>query len=325
MKAIRIYRRGGPEVMQLEEMAMPTPAAGQVLIKVAAAGVNYADVGQRSGEYPNLVPLPATLGYEVAGTVVGRGPQTNGVPDGARVVALVDGGYAEYAVADSQVVASLPDDVDFAAATAVPIQGQTAYLLLDQAARLRPGERVLVHAAAGGVGTLAVQLAKLMGAGQVFATARTPEEMALVRSLGADVALNIGDGSWVGQVMQMTQGRGLDIVLDAIGGEVGQQNLAALGRFGRMVVFGSLSNQMTGMAAQQLIRLCQSVIGYNTQLQSPENKARASKALLGYMASGQLKVLVNQTFPLADAAEAHRAIEAGRTTGKVVLTVSGSA
>jgi NADPH:quinone reductase len=322
VKAVRIYERGGPEVMVLEEMEVPAPGAGEVLIQVKAAGVNNADVGQRRGTYPNLVDLPATLGHEVAGIVMGHGADVNNLPEGTRVVALVDAGYAEYALADAQVVIPLPDEVSFAEATMIPIQGQTAYLLLTEAARLREGEAVLVHAAAGGVGTLAIQLARLLGAGMVIGTARTPEELAVVRQLGADVALDISAPDWVEQVRAATRGRGVDIVLESVGGPVGQQSLACMAPFGRMIVFGSLSGQMTGFAAQQLIRFCHIVMGYNTQLQPLEKQVEASHALLRYIASGELKVMLDPTaYRLDEAQEAHRAAETGRTAGKVVLAV----
>lgn len=322
MKAVLIHERGGPEVMVLEEIGTPIPQAGEVLIRVAVAGVNNADVGQRRGNYPNLVDLPATLGHEVAGTVAGVGPDVHGLAEGTRVVALVDGGYAEYAVANAQTVIPLPDKVGFAEATMIPIQGQTAYLLLTEAARLREGETVLVHAAAGGVGTLAIQLAHLLEAGMVIGTARKPEELELVRQLGADVAIDISAPDWVEQVRAATGGRGVDVVLESVGGSVGQQSLASLAPFGRMIVFGSLSGQMTPFAAQQLIRLCHTVMGYNTQLQTPAKQMEASHALLRYIASGELKVIMDTTpYRLDEAGEAHRAMESGRTVGKVVLTL----
>ena len=164
MKAIRVHQRGGLDAMHIEEIAHPTPEKRQVLIGVAAAGVNFADLGQRDGSYPNLAPLPLTLGFEVAGIVAEVGAEVSTISKGTRVVSLVDRGYAEYALADEANVIPLPDEVSFAAAVAIPVQGQTAYLALEKAARLQQGERVLIHSAAGGVGTLATQLAKLMGA-----------------------------------------------------------------------------------------------------------------------------------------------------------------
>ncbi len=195
MKAIRIHQRGGTEVMRLEETAVPSPGAGEVLIKVAVAGVNLSDLGQRRGDYPNLVPLPTTLGSEVAGIIVGRGADVTAPHEGERVVALAQGGYAEYALAPAAQVMTIPEGVSFAQATMVPIQGETAYLLLDKAAHLQHGARVLVHAAAGGVGSLAVQLARLLGAGMVIGTVRDAEKLGYISELGADIAVNTSDAN----------------------------------------------------------------------------------------------------------------------------------
>jgi NADPH2:quinone reductase len=321
MKAIRIHQRGAPEVMCLEEIDTPTPQEGQVLIQVAVAGVNYADVGQRKGTYPNLVALPTTLGSEVAGTVVACGPGVTAPPVGARVVSLVEGGYAEYAVAEAKRVIPLPEGISFAQATPIPIQGQTAYLLLEKAARLRPGERILIHAASGGVGSLAAQLASHFGAGAIIGTANTPEKLEFIRALGVHAAINTDEADWVEQVMHATQGQGVHVILDSIGGSTAQQSLACLAPFGRMVVFGSLSDAPTPMIAQMLIPRCQAIIGYNTVIQPLEDQMRVSQDLLRLMASGQVRVMLDRSFSLADAPAAHRAIEGNTTLGKVVLTL----
>jgi NADPH2:quinone reductase len=228
MKAIRIHARGGPDVMVLEDVPKPVPGPGQVLIEVFAAGVNYADIGQRQGVYPNLRDLPATLGDEAAGLVVEIGPGVTGLAVGQRVVSLVAGGYAEYALAAAEDVLPLPDDLAYAAATAIPIQGITADLLLRNASRLRPGESVLVHVAAGGVGSLAIQLARRAGASFVIGSTRTAAKAETILALGADLVVNSADPAWPGQVRAATQGRGADVVLDPIGGEASQAGLACL-------------------------------------------------------------------------------------------------
>ncbi len=320
MKAVRIHGRGGPEVLLVEEVEVPRPGAGQVLIKVVAAGVNQADVGQRNGRYPNLVPLPTILGYEVAGTLVAGGPGVTGVREGLPVMAHVEGGYAEYALALAGEITPIPDGVSFEQAAALPIQGQTAYLMLARAARLAPDESVLVHAAAGGVGAIAVQLAQLMGARVVIGTGRTEAELSFVAGLGAGPALDLRRPDWVGQVHQITHGRGVDVALDAIGGDILQPSLAALAPFGRLVVFGALSGQSSGMVPQQLIGGCQSVIGFNTPLHSLEAKAAANHTLLDHLATGRLRVATH-TVPLAEVARAHELLERGSSTGKVVLVV----
>jgi NADPH:quinone reductase len=322
MKAVRIHQRGGIEVLNLEEIATPVPQQGEVLIQVAVAGVNYADVGQRQGNYPNLAELPLTLGSEVAGTVVKSGPGVDSSLEGRRVVSLVaSGGYAQFALAKAEEAIPLVDGVSFAQATVIPVQGQTAYLLLDKATRLLKGERVLVHTAAGGVGSLAVQLAKSMGASMVIGTTTSKSKLDFIRELGADVAVLTNEENWIGQVMQATRGQGVDIILDPIGGEFGQQNIACLAPFGRIVVYGSLSKGVTPFVTQMLIPKCQSIIGYNTVIQSHEDKMRASQALLQAIASDQLKTFVDYSFPLIEVAAAHKKLEENKTRGKVVLTV----
>jgi len=321
MKAIRVHQRGGLDAMNIEEVARPVPDNGQVLIKVAAAGVNFADIGQRNGNYQNLAPLPLTLGFEAAGVVEEVGAEVSTVSKGTRVVSLVDGGYAEYAVADAALVVPLPDGVSFAEAVAVPVQGQTAYLALDKAARLQQGESVLIHSAAGGVGTLAVQLTKLMGASMVIGTTTNASKEAFIRAQGADAVVLTNDKNWVEQVMQATQGQGVDIVLETVGGEIGQQSLGCLALNGRMVVYGTLTGAVTPVVTQMLIPKCLSIVGYNTNVQSLADQMRASHALLRYIASGQLHVTVDDSFPLSEAAAAHKAISEHKTRGKVVLTV----
>ncbi len=321
MQAVRIYQRGGTEVMKLEEVERPVPGEGQVLIKVAAAGINYSDIGQRTGKYPNLRELPITLGDEVAGTIVAAGAQVTNLSEGARVVSLVEGGYAEYAVADARMVVPIPDEVSFVQATMIPIQGQTAYLLLHKAARFQSGERIMIHAAAGGVGTLVVQLARMLGASMIIGTTSHAEKLDSIRQLGCDLAINTSEPAWMEQVMQATRGQGVDVVLEAVGGEIGQKSIFCLAPFGRLVAFGSLSGDVTPLVAQMLIPKCQTVTGYNTLVQPLEDKLRASHALLQAIATGQLRVVIEKTFPLAEVASAHRLIEEGKTRGKVVLTV----
>ena len=323
MKAIRIHETGDPEVMHLEEVEIPTPTQDQVLIKVAAAGVNYADLAQRRGAYLTRTRTPMTMGFEVAGTIAAHGPGASAPPVGTRVIAFVEGGYAEYAIASAATIIPIPDTLDFTHAAAFAVQGLTAYQTLRESGRLQPGESVLVQAAAGGVGTLAVQLARLMGAGKVIGTASNEQKLELVRSLGADAAINYTQDGWVEQVKKATGGRGVDIVLEVVGGSVTDQCLQALAPFGRLVVIGAASGERAQFSAVQLMYKNLSVVGYwlTSWLSRPDRIAAATIELMQYLASGNLQIIVGQTFPLADAAEAHRAITERRTTGKVVLLV----
>ncbi len=323
MKAIRIHETGGPEVMQLEELEIPTPKDGEILIKVAAAGINYADLAQRAGAYLTRTRTPMTLGAEVAGTVAALGPGVNSPALGTRVVAACQGGYAEYAIAQANMVIPILPGIDFVHAAALPVQGITAYQLLRESARLQPGESVLVHAAAGGVGTLAVQLAKLMGAGTVIGTASNADKLDLIRRLGADVAINYTENDWVEQVKNATGDKGVDIILEMAGGQIAGQNLQCLAPFGRMVVYGAASGQTAQFSGIQLMYKNQAIIGYwlTSQLRRPERIAQAVMELMQYLSSGNLELVVGQTFLLAEAAEAHRAIAERKTKGKVVLLV----
>ena len=323
MKAIRIYETGGPEVMRLEEVETPTPAQGEVLIKVAAAGVNYADLAQRQGAYLTRTHTPMTMGFEVAGTIAALGPGVSAPPVGTRVIAFVTGGYAEYAVASSATIIPIPESLDFTHAAAFAVQGLTAYQTLRESGRLQAGESVLVQAAAGGVGTLAVQLARLMGAGKVIGTASNEHKLDLVRRLGADAAINYTQDDWVEQVKQASGGRGVDIVLEVVGGAVAEQCLQCLAPFGRMVIIGAASGQRAQFSAVQLMYKNLSVTGYwlTAWMSRPDRIAAAAMELMQYLTTGTLQIIVGQTYPLAEAAEAHRAISERRTTGKVVLLV----
>lgn len=323
MKAIRIHETGGPEVMHLEEIETPTPQKDEVLIRVAAAGINYGDLAQRQGTYLTRTRTPTTLGFEIAGTVAAHGPNVSTPPLGTRVIALANGGYAEYSVAPISSVIPIPDTLDFTHAAAFMVQGLTAYQLLRESARIQTGESVLIHAAAGGVGTLAVQLAKLMGAGQVIGTASSEAKLELARSLGADSAINYSQPDWFEQVKAVTQGRGADIILEMVGGEVSTQSLQCLAPFGRMVIYGAASNEITQFTGIQLMYKNQSIIGYwlTAWLQRSDRVAAAALQLMQYLNSGRLKIIVGATFPLAEAAQAHQAIAERQTTGKVVLLV----
>ncbi len=323
MKAIRINETGGPEVMHLEEIDTPVPQNDEVLIRVVAAGINYADLAQRQGTYLTRTRTPMTPGFEVAGIVAGHGPGVTAPPVGTRVAAFVTGGYAEYALAHTGTIVPIPDTLDFTRAAAFLVQGITAYQLLRESAHMQPGESVLIQAAAGGVGTLAVQLAKLMGAQTVIGTASSEAKLDLARSLGADVLINYHTPEWSEQVKSATNGRGADIILEMAGGEIATQALQCLAPFGRMVVYGAASGEITQFTGIQLMYKNQAIIGYwlSSWLQRADRVAMAALELMQYLNGGKLKIIVGNTFPLADAVEAHRAIAERKTTGKVVLII----
>lgn len=318
MKAIRIDRRGGVEALQLLELEPPALREGEVLIRVAAAGVNYADVMQREGTYPVPTKLPLVLGLEVAGTI--EEPGSSRFARGDKVAAFVRGGYAELAVAKEASVVPLPEGLSFVEATALLVQGATAQLLLE-AVRFEPGQSVLVHAAAGGVGVLAVQLAKAAGA-FVIAAASTEQKRALATRLGANACVDYGQESWTEQVKQLTGGKGANVILEMTGGKIGQQSYECLAPFGKMAVFGIASGQSVPVDPMRLVFKNQSVIGVAITGYSPPQLSQASQKLMKLHAEGRLEVILGGAFPLAEAAKAHQALAERRTIGKLALVTS---
>ena len=330
MKAIRIYQPGGPEVLRLEEVETPKPAADEVLIRVEVAGVNYADTGVRRGMMggPHQAKFPLTPGFEVAGTVAALGEGVASVEEGARVAAILDsGGYAEYAVAKAGAVVKVPVGVDYAAATAaLLVQGLTAYGVLHDSARLEAGESVLVQAAAGGVGSLAVQFAKLAGAHPVVGTAGSSEKRELITTLGADHAVDYMREDWVERVLEATSGEGVDIVLESVGGEVGARAYDCLAPLGRLVTFGAASGE--GLRPPDMWQLNlkgQSVSGYGGPWLRPGAAGAAREVISGYLRNDKLRVVNGRSFALAEAASAHRAVEGRVTIGKVLLLINEEA
>ncbi len=323
MKAIKMHESGEPEVLKLEEVEAPEPGPGELLVEVALAGVNYADTGMRRGMFhgPGSEEMPTTPGFEVAGTVAALGEGVEGPGEGARVVAVLGaGGYAEYAVAPVGSVVEIPDGVEFLQATALLVQGITAYGVLHDSARVQPGESVLVQAAAGGVGTLAVQLAKLAGAEIVIGTASTGEKRDLAESLGADHTVDYTRDGWVEEVLEATGGQGVDVVLESVGGGIGEQAYGCLAPLGRLVTFGAAGG--TGMAPPDMWQINmkgQSVSGYGGPWIRPGAADRARKEISNYLRSGELKVVEGPSFELQEAAGAHHAVEGRATVGKVVL------
>ena len=318
MKAIRIHEFGGSENLRVDEIEKPTPGANEVLIKTDAAGINYADAMLRQGKYLFTPGLPFTLGFEVAGTIEEIGANVSNFTIGQRVLATIrGGGYAEYAVADWRTIVPMPDNLDFGKATALLVQGLTALGLLKD---LKSGQTILIHAAAGGVGSLLVQLAKHKGA-KVLGTASTPEKLEKIAGLGADVGINYSESDWTEEVLAATDGKGADLIIEMVGGEIGKQNLKCLATGGTMIVYGAASGEDFQISALSLLGRMQTVKGYNLNLETRENMAAFTKELVTHIAANRLEVIVNE-FPLEQAKEAHNALEGRKTMGKVVLKVS---
>ncbi len=317
MKAVRIHEFGGADALRVDEVEKPQAGAGEVLLKTAIAGINYADTMLRSGTYFFKPPLPFTPGFEVAGTIEALGAGVAGLQIGQRVIAsLQGGGYAEYALANAARVVSIPEDLEFGKATALLIQGLTALGLLKN---LRAGQTVLIHAAAGGVGSLLVQLAKHKKA-RVIGTASTQQKLDIVKDLGADVTVNYTEANWTERVLEATQGKGVDLLIEMVGGDIGSRNVELLAEGATMIVFGAASGKDFQISALGLMSKNLTVRGYTLYSESPETLAGFTRELMSHVEADRLRVMV-QKFPLAEASRAHAAIEGRKTTGKVVLTV----
>ncbi|HEX7887020.1 MAG TPA: NADPH:quinone oxidoreductase family protein [Phenylobacterium sp.] len=323
MKAARFHKTGGPEVLIYEDVPDPTPKDGEVLIKVEAAGMNFADTMRRRGaDYPEPSPPPFILGIEVAGTVAAVGKAVTSIEVGTPVFATPGaGGYAQYICVPASRVIPLPPGVSAVQAAALVAHGLTAALSLRNAARLAPGESVLVDAAAGGVGSFAVQLAKLYGAGKVIAAASTPEKRAAAERLGADASVDYTAPGWAEKVRELTDGNGVDIVLEMAGGETVGQALEAMALFGRMVIIGQASGQTSLIDPWGLSYWNHTVTGFyiNKYLAVPNLIQSTLREIIGFVMSGKLSVQVGTVLPLSQAAEAHRLMESRKTIGKVVL------
>lgn len=322
MKAIIVEEFGEPEVLKLAEVERPDPGEGEVLIRVASSGINYADTMRRKNEYLKKQDLPFIPGSEVAGTVESVGSGVSNVSEGDEVVVLGnDGGYAEYAVAPASSVIPIPDGLGFDEAAAIPLQGLTAYHLIKTTGHMAEGESIVVHAAAGGVGYLAVQMAKLMGAGNVIATASNQEKLNLAKDLGADVLIDYTEDDWPENIKTATGGNGADVILEMVGGDFPEKNLSCLAPFGRMVVFGAASGERSSVGLFHVMRKQQTVSGFFLPwIMADQNLTASSmKEILGWLEAGKLELNVGGKYPLEKAAEAHTDLEGRKTTGKLVL------
>jgi NADPH2:quinone reductase len=317
MRAIQQREFGGPEVLELVDLPVPEPGDGQVLIRVARAGMNFADTHQRRNDYLAAQQLPLVPGGEVAGVRQDTGE---------RVVALTgNGGYAEYAIAHEAMTFPIPDGVDDGTALALVLQGLTAWHLYRTAGRVGPGESVVVIAAAGGVGSLAVQLGKPMGAGRVIATASTPEKRDLALELGADAAIDGDPEGLKDRLVEANDDRQVDVVFEMAGGEVFDACLAALAPFGRLVTYGIASGKGNEVHTRKLMGRSRAVVGFWLVhcLGSPDLLQEPLADLFARTARGELRVVVGATYPLSEARQAQIDLAERRTTGKVLLDPSG--
>jgi len=320
MKAVRIHEYGGPEVLRIDDVPEPTPGPGEILLRVRAAGVNFADTQRRSGKAQYQRPLPTTLGSEAAGLIVAVGTGVNPALRGLRAVGLSSECQAELARMPASEVVLLPDTVDFEVAAALPVQGLTAYHLLHTVDWVTPGMTLLVHAIAGGVGLMLLQLAKAAGA-RVFGTTSTEEKAEVARTLGADAVL-VAPGDLAAEVLALTGGQGVNLVFDSIGQATAEASLRCLAPFGHLVFFGSASGSPAPLDVEKLYPRSLKVSAYWLGSPHPADSHRtALSELVSDVAAGTLSCTLGLRLPLEKVADAHRALEERRTVGKVILLV----
>lgn len=313
MRAIQLEEFGGPELLRLAELPIPAPGEGELLIEVSRAGLNFADTHQRTNSYLAKAEVPLVPGVEVAGVRTDTGE---------RVIAICgNGGYAEYATAPAALTFPIPDGIDDGTALALLIQGLTAWHLYRTCARVQPGESVVVHSAAGGVGSLAVQLGRALGAGRVIATASTPEKRALALELGADVAVDGMAEGLTQRLLEANGGRPVDAVFELAGGAVFGASFEALAHFGRIVAYGIATREQNELRTGKLMRTSRTVGGFwfTHCLGRPEMVDAALADLFARAGRGELRVVVGATYPLAQAAQAQIDLAERRTTGKLLL------
>ena len=320
MKAVRINEFGSVDVLKWEEAADPKPRPHQVLIKVDAAGVNYADVMRRSGNYPGP-DLPSSMGLEAAGTVAEVGSDVTGLSVGQRVMAMGPGGQAEYVAVNANFVFPYPETVDPVEAGGMPIVFLTSYHLLKTRGRLEPGHTVLVQAGASGVGTVAIQLAKAWGA-RVIATASTQEKLDLCRSLGADVTINYTEQDFEEAVGRESGGQGVELVLECVGGPVLEKSVRCIAPYGRLITYGNASGTPANLPAADIFSANRTVIGFSIG-RSPQgtlDHQAAMAEIFPMLADGKAKLVVDRVLPMSDVASAHQHLANRGTRGKVILT-----
>lgn len=320
MKAIRIHSYGGAEAMQIEDLATPNPGEGEALVRVAAAGVNFMDIYQRTGMYQ--VPLPSTMGVEAAGTVEALGPGTGGVAVGDRVAwANVQGAYAERAVVAADRLILLPAQVDMRAGAAAMLQGMTAHYLTHSTAPLTAGDTCLVHAAAGGVGQLLCQMLKMRGV-RIIGTVSTDAKAEIAHDAGADEVVLYGQQDFEAEVKRLTDGQGVTAVYDSVGRDTFDKSLNCLRPRGYMILYGASSGAILPVDPQILAAKGSLWLTRPTLVSFTTSRAELTQRageVLSWIGSGALRLAIDRDYPLAQAPDAHRALANRETAGKILL------
>jgi NADPH2:quinone reductase len=323
MKAIVAHKWCEPRDLVLEDVAIPEPRGGQLLVKVQSAALNFPDILMVAGKYQVKPPLPFTPGFEVAGTVEALGDGVEGFAIGDRVLSQISlGGFAEFVAAPAATTQRIPEAMSYDEAAAFPLVYQTSYFALVLRGGLQRGETVLVHSAAGGVGLAAVQIARALGAGKIIGTAGSDKKLEIIRKNGADVALNYQTEDFVEVVKRETGGRGADIIFDPVGGEIGQRSTKCIAFEGRLLIIGFTSGGFSNFVSNHILIKNYSVVGVHWgmyQQQDPAKIARAWKALWELYDAGHLKPVVGSRFPMSQVADAMHLLSSRAAVGKIVL------
>ena len=321
VKAIRVHKTGGPEVLQLEDVTLPAPGPGQLLIRNRAIGLNFIDTYFRTGLYP-APQMPFTPGNESAGDVLAVGEGVTEFKPGDRIACVAGlGAYAEERIVPAAAAVALPDAVSYEAAASMMLKGLTAEYLLHRTYKVKPGDTILVHAAAGGTGTILCQWGKALGA-KVIGTAGSKEKADLAKAHGADHVILYGEENVAARVKEITGGQGCDVVYDGVGKDTFVASLDSLKPFGLLASFGNASGAVDGvnlgiLASKGSLYVTRPTL--NTHTSKRETMVEMAKNLFGAVSSGKVTVAINARFPLAEAAAAHRALESRGTTGSTVI------
>lgn len=323
MKGILVNRLGGPDVLKYKELPDPVPGPDQVLIKVKGASVNFADIKARSGQYHLGRNPPFIPGIDVAGIVVATGSAVKDIKIGDRVVAFPSSGsYAEKTVANKNLTFVIPDSIPFETAAAFPIVAGTAMHMLTVAAGMKKRESLLIHAAGGGVGSTALQLAKTLNVSQIIASVGSPWKITKVNEIGADAVVDYTSGDYAKNVSALTDGEGVDVIVNPIGGMTIVQDLQCLAPFGRLVLFGKMSGEPVRIPPEILHKTNRTVIGFSFghyRRYRPEMVRSTIKSVINLLENNRLEIIIGKCFPLKEASAAHRYIEERKALGKVIL------
>ncbi|MHA6258311.1 quinone oxidoreductase family protein [Sporosarcina sp. CAU 1771] len=324
MKAIIVPAFGQPDVMQYVDVEMPTITSHQVLIEVSKASVNFADIKARYGNKGNT-SFPFTPGLDAAGVIVDIGPEVTELHIGQRVVCFpVNGSYSEYVVANENLTFAIPDEIDFDIAVACTTVGLLSYKLLTTIAKINPGESILIHSSAGGVGTTAIRMAKILGAEKIIGTVGVESKIPTALNAGADHVICYEKEDFAARVNEFTEGKGVNIILDSIAGSITEKSLECLAPYGRLVQFGNSSGQVGQIKTSDLHSSCRSVLGFSlgtSRKLRPELLRNTATQVFQLLEDGKLTMDIGHHFPLKDAVLAHELMESRFSTGKIILDV----